>query len=169
VDAIQLVAAAIAVIVLAYLFVVSMGRRLGSLGRIVYEDDGNAPTLRNEAHRIFGKPDQVVKPLFGGYTPVEVKSHALRGDRPRTSHVVQLMAQGLLVEGKWGKYPRIGYLLYDGRKPMRVKLGRRARKRIIKLLDARRSTRPWPTTEPINERCKACPVLPSCRFHGAPN
>jgi CRISPR/Cas system-associated exonuclease Cas4 (RecB family) len=162
--ALALIGLGIAAPFIALYATVYTGPRVKGLGLLVYKDDGQAENLFSETGKVYGKPDMVVKPFLRRHRPVEVKSHELRGDKPRTSHVVQLMAQGLVVEATWGRYPTMGYLLYKGRDPIPVKLGRGARRRVLALRAAMRSERPFPTQVELNMRCQACPVRGDCRL-----
>jgi len=140
----------------------------GIPGRIVYIDDGKAPMLRHNGLRLRGRPDAVTRAsLWARYCPVEIKSTA-PPTMPYAGDVAQLVMQGFLVEATWGRYPRVGYLVYDhpahARRVFCIRLGRAAKRRGRRILRCMRSPRSHPAALPLGARCTTCPARAECRI-----
>lgn len=146
--------------------------RLSRLGKVMYLDEGPAtPTLRNYVAMVAGKPDAVVKRSWlrgGGLVPVELKS-ASRPSVPYPGHLLQLMAQGLLVEADTGVYPAYGFILYADGKPFKVRLGKRSRAYVLDLVDALHNGAAHPVEVPVDSRCGVCHARSVCGVFKASN
>lgn len=83
--------------------------------RVVYSDTGAwervEKPLFSRRYRLTGKPDYIVQDETGAMIPIEVKPNR-RGNQPRHSDTMQLLAYGILVEEKFGKRPAFGLLKY---------------------------------------------------------
>lgn len=130
-------------------------------GRLVYTDNGRAKNIVSRKDGLGGKPDAVVKVGFwfwADWRPVEYKS-MVRAGAPRPKDVIQIMAQGLLVEAEYGRYPKYGYLEYASGVHV-VRLGGRSRRWIRKFLKhLRRGSHPQVKR---GDRCDVCPLRTRC-------
>jgi CRISPR/Cas system-associated exonuclease Cas4 (RecB family) len=130
-------------------------------GRLIYRDNGKAKLLVSKRDQMGGKPDAITKTgfwFFKDYRPVEYKS-MVRATKARPKDVIQLMAQGLLIEAQYGKYPKVGYLEYaSGTIPIRM--GNRSRRWIRAFLKQLRSGS-HPVVMP-GDRCQVCPLRGRC-------
>jgi len=157
---------ALALAVAAYFVVRRTGHPIQRLGSVVYVDDGRAATLYHAGADVDGRPDFVVWAgpwLWKEHRPVEYKTSRL----PRTpyaGHVLQLAGYGLLIEAETGKYPRVGYLVYDhdgAPKAVKVRLGPRARALTLKVVATIREGR-YPEVLPVDGRCRGCRQAANC-------
>ena len=79
-------------------------------GKIEYiGESSKGKEMISEEYGISGKPDYIIK-LGDDYIPVEEKS--FESNHPKFSHVMQITAYCMLIEGEYGKPPPYGILKY---------------------------------------------------------
>lgn len=85
-------------------------------GRIIYNDAAGLARgeFYSEKYGLKGKPDYLVKEIYGTVIPVEVKSRNLPPNgEPYPSHIYQLGAYFILIEEELGKRPPYGLIRYN--------------------------------------------------------
>lgn len=136
------------------------------LGRVTYADNGQAPLMKDPGHQLFGKPDAVVqvKRWFRApeERPLEYKTGNYRD--VKVSHVAQLASQGLLIEAQGKPYPSWGYLQY-GNRVIPVRLGGRARRQVLRVMDAMRGEKQKWFRAKADLSCNRCVRRGECPFN----
>jgi len=115
-------------------------------------------TLVDHQLGLVGKPDYVMKTRKGSLIPVEVKTGSTP-DSPYDSHLLQLMAYGLLIQSNYAQTPEYGLLHYP-EKDFRVDFSPELERRLMETLEGIRQI------ERVNEaparshassaRCRSC-------------
>lgn len=106
--------------------------------KVVYSDDKafsncDNHVLTNETLKIKGKPDYILKTIFGNYIPVELKSSNIKdSDFPRDNEVIQLITYFFLVLENYGNVKR-GFLIYNDYMFV-IKNNRKARRVLLSTL-----------------------------------
>ncbi|MBO0719690.1 MAG: CRISPR-associated protein Cas4 [Blastocatellia bacterium] len=136
-------------------------------GNLIYED-ASASTdevLYSEELNLCGKPDYIVQERDGDMVPVEVKSgDAPRGDHPYESHLMQLAAYFLLIEGALDCIPSHGLIRYRDR-TLRVENTEELRERVLEVIERMRAgLRDGRLHRSHNQpsRCARCSMAESC-------
>ncbi|MFV0520417.1 MAG: CRISPR-associated protein Cas4 [Lachnospirales bacterium] len=86
--------------------------------KIIYSDDKSISNvdknlLVSEKYGVCGKPDYVIKTIFGNYIPIELKSSNIKEkDFPHENEIMQLITYFTLVNENYGKVKR-GFLVYN--------------------------------------------------------
>src|SRR5688572_14528232 len=160
-------ALATAVAALASWAVRSTGHPVQRLGRIVYLDTPDQPTLIRQDLNFSGRPDFVVQTgfwLWKDVRPVEFKTGKPPAV-PYAGHVLQLAGYGLLVEGETGRYPRYGYIMYEGGRSQtlhKVRLGPRLGWMAAQVVKAIAAGKCHPLQVPVDRRCSGCRQAVAC-------
>ena len=90
-------------------------------------------TLVDHQLGLVGKPDYVMKTRQGSLIPVEVKT-GHTPDTPYDSHLLQLMAYGLLIQNNYAQTPEYGLLHYS-EKDFRVDFTPELEAQLVETLD----------------------------------
>ena len=113
---------------------------------------------------LVGKPDYVMKTRQGRLIPVEVKT-GNTPDSPYDSHLLQLMAYGLLIQSNYAQTPEYGLLHYPD-KDFRVDFTPELETRLLDMLGDIRQIEKENGTPPRSHasgaRCRSCGYRDIC-------
>src|SRR5688572_3275639 len=143
------------------------GHPVQRLGRILYLDAPEYPTLVRQDLLFSGRPDFVVQTGFWWWKhvrPVEFKT-GKPPNVPYAGHVLQLAGYGLLIEGEVGHYPRHGYIVYEEGSSYRlhkVRLGPQVAWMATQFVKAIASGDCYPQSVPVDGRCTGCRQAAAC-------
>jgi CRISPR-associated exonuclease Cas4 len=137
---------------------------LGLMNEQVLAADDSAtpvPTLYSARYRLVGRPDQLVR---AGRTLVPVE-HKPRARRLQDSHILQVVAQCLLVEEVYGVRPTHGLVVLAGGIQERVEFTSALEERLLDTMAEMRSflradAEPGPRW--VAQKCRACGFREAC-------
>ena len=129
-------------------------------GKVVYcgIDVGEAPVLEAPDYGLRGMPDYIVR-QDDVYIPVEVKS-ARDPKRLYYSVRMQVVAQALLVEARYGRLPTRGLALYPNRS-FAVEIRRKDIDRLVSALEVMRDAKLTGSMTAVPQSWALCPTCPS--------